>query len=269
MQSWFPEYLKVFPKVGVETSLYLLARYFLPCHFDEGIILKELSAVRRISRGAYGREKLVALVEQSKKSIGIKESEEERESLRIILDGWLSELKVINLQLDRVGAKLIELAKKSEHFEILLSIKGISDLSAARLIAECRNFEGVTHYGQIEKYAGLNVRVSESCRSHGARHINGIGNKRLNHLLNQIVSQVIRYVPEVGNKYMRRQLKKACYRKNLIASIPQFLKLIIALMREKRPYEFKEEGLKEMMELKTQYEVLSKKRKWKMMKFAA
>ncbi|MDH4233137.1 MAG: IS110 family transposase [Nitrospirota bacterium] len=269
IQNRFPEYLKVFPDVGVETSLYLLERYFLPQHFGEEIVLRELSAVRRISRGNYGKEKLIALVEASERSIGIKEKGGEEESLRIILDGWLSELRCIDRQMDRVGAKLVALAKGSEHFGILQSIKGVSELGAARLIAECRNFEGVTHYGQIEKFAGLNVRVSDSGRSRGARHINGIGNKRLNHLLNQIVSQVVRYTPEVANKYMRRQLIKASYRKNLIASIPNFLKLIVALMREKRAYEFREEAVKEMLELKEKYEELSRKRKWRTMKFAA
>ncbi len=181
----------------------------------------------------------------------------------------MSEVKSINRQMKKVSAKLIELAKKSDNFDILLSLKGVSELSAARLIAECRDFEGVSHYGQIEKFAGLNVRVSDSGRSNGARHINGIGNKRLNHLLNQMVSQVMRYVPEVANKYMRRQLKRPCYRKNLIASIPQFLKLIIALMRDKRVYEFKEESLKEMMDLKIDYEKHRKNRKWHAIKFAA
>lgn len=269
MQSWFPEYNKVFKDIGVETSLYLLEKYFLPGHFDERIILKETGAIRRISRGNYGKEKLMELVAHSGKSIGVECSDEEEESLRIILDGWLIQLRSIKRQMDRVSSKLVELAKESEYFGILLSIKGVSELGAARLIAECRNFEGVTHYGQIEKYAGLNVRVNDSGRGKGARHINGIGNKRLNHLLNQIVSQVVRYTPEVANKYMRRQLRKASYRKNLIASIPQFLKLIVALMREKRPYEFREEAVKEMMELKAEYEEMSKKRKWRTMKFAA
>ena len=69
--------------------------------------------------------------------------------------------------------------------------------------------------------------------------------------------------------FMRRHLKKPSYRKNIIASIPQLLKLITALMRDKRPYEFREEKLKEMTELKEQYEELRKKRRWRTMKFAA
>jgi len=268
MDNVFPEYMKVFPDISVDTSLYLLENYFRPDHFLKMEIGKELLAIKRISQGNYGKEKLTELRGQAKESIGLREPVEET-SQRLILDSWIESVRLIKRRMKEIEKEMVRLASESDNFEILISLKGVSNLSAARLIAECRDFEGVSHYGQIEKFAGLNVRVSESCRSSGARHINGIGNKRLNHILNQMTEQTVRYLPEVGNKYMRRQLKKPSYRKNIIASIPQLLKLIIALLRENRPYEFKEEKLKEMAELKEQYEELRKKRRWSTMKFAA
>ena len=264
----FPEYMKVFTDISVDSSLYLLERYFLPDHFLKMGIGKELLAIKRISQGNYGKEKLIELRDQAKESIGLREPVEET-SQRLILDSWLESVRLIKTRMKAIEKEMVKLASQSDSFEILISLKGVSNLSAARLIAECRDFEGVSHYGQIEKFAGLNVRVSDSGRSSGARHINGIGNKRLNHILNQMTEQTVRYLPEVGNKYMRRQLKKPSYRKNIIASIPQLLKLIIALLRDNRPYEFKEEKLKEMAELKEQYDELRKKRRWSTMKFAA
>ena len=268
MDTVFPEYMKVFPDIGVDTSLYLLGKYFLPEHFLKMDVSKEFLAVKRISRGNYGKEKLQGLKDHAKQSIGLREPVEES-SQRIVIDSWIEIIRLTNSRMKEVNKEMVRLASNSDFFEILISLKGISELSAARLIGECRDFEGVTHYGQIEKFAGINVRVSDSGRSKGARHINGIGNKRLNHLLNQMTEQVVRYIPEVGNKYMRRQLKKPSFRKNIIASIPQLLKLIMALKRDNRPYEFREDKLKEMAELKEQYEELRKKRKWRTMKFAA
>ena len=61
MDTVFPEYMKVFPDIGVDTSLYLLGKYFLPEHFLKMDISKELLAVKRISRGNYGKEKLQGL----------------------------------------------------------------------------------------------------------------------------------------------------------------------------------------------------------------
>jgi Holliday junction resolvasome RuvABC DNA-binding subunit len=40
-----------------------------------------------------------------------------------------------------IGSKMIELAKETEFFEILVSVPGISDISATRLIGECRDKE--------------------------------------------------------------------------------------------------------------------------------
>lgn len=268
MDNVFPEYMKIFPDISVDSSLYLLERYFLPDHFLKVETGKELLAIKRISQGNYGKEKLIELRDQAKESIGLREPVEET-SQRLILDSWIESVRLIKGRMKEIEKEMVRLASQSDSFEILISLKGVSSLSAARLIAECRDFEGVSHYGQIEKFAGLNVRVSDSGRSSGARHINGIGNKRLNHILNQMTEQTVRYLPEVGNKYMRRQLKKPSYRKNIIASIPQLLKLITALLRDNRPYEFKEEKLKEMAELKEQYDELRKKRRWSTMKFAA
>ena len=268
MDNVFPEYMKIFPDISVDSSLYLLGRYFLPHHFLKMETGKELLAIKRISQGNYGKEKLTQLKDQAKESIGLQEPVEET-SQRLILDSWIESIRLIKDRMKVIEKEMVRLASESESFELLISLKGVSDLSAARLIAECRDFEGVSHYGQIEKFAGLNVRVSDSGRSKGARHINGIGNKRLNHVLNQMAEQTVRYIPEVGNKYMRRQLKKPSYRKNIIASIPQLLKLITALLRDSRPYEFKEDKLKEMAILKEQYDELRKKRRWSTMKFAA
>lgn len=268
MDNVFPEYMKIFPDISVDSSLYLLGRYFLPHHFLKMETVKEFLAIKRISQGNYGKGKLMELRDQAKESIGLQEPVEET-SQRLILDSWIESIRLIKGRMKVIEKEMVRLASESESFELLISLKGVSNLSAARLIAECRDFEGVSHYGQIEKFAGLNVRVSDSGRSSGARHINGIGNKRLNHILNQMAEQTVRYIPEVGNKYMRRQLKKPSYRKNIIASIPQLLKLITALLRDKRPYEFKEDKLKEMAIIKEQYDELRKKRRWSTMKFAA
>ena len=268
MDNVFPEYMKIFPDIAVDSSLYLLGRYFLPDHFLKMEAGKELLSIKRISQGNYGKEKLIELREQARQSIGLQEPVDEI-SQRLILDSWLESVHLIKRRMKEIEKEMVRLASQSDSFEILISLKGVSNLSAARLIAECRDFEGISHYGQIEKFAGLNVRVSDSGRSSGARHINGIGNKRLNHVLNQMAEQTVRYIPEVGNKYMRRQLKKPSYRKNIIASIPQLLKLITVLLRDNRPYEFKEDKLKEMDILKEQYDELRKKRRWSTMKFAA
>ncbi len=110
----------------------------------------------------------------------------------------------------------------------MTSLTGISDISAALFIAECRDLDLYTHYKQIEKHAGMNLKLSDSGKYVGARRISGIGNKRLLRLIYLMTTQTVRFIPEVRIKFVTRQIKKKCYRKNIIASSSQLLKLLMA-----------------------------------------
>ena len=251
MEEVFPEYLSC---IGVDTkgSLYLLERYFLPEHFQRLHVPDEEKNLWRISNGNHHTPTLVKLQSFAHRSIGASVAGEE-EVLRIALDTWITQIRQADKSLKELAAVLIELARTTEHFEILTSLKGISDLTAARFIAEVRDLSLYTHYKQIEKHAGANLRLKDSGTYEGTRRISKIGNKRLLRLLYLMTTETVKYVPEVATKFMTRQLKKRCYRKNIVAASPQLLKLIMALIKEKRPYVFKEEAVREMKKLEEKY----------------
>jgi transposase len=239
MQEVFPEYISC---VGIDTltSLYLLERCFLPAHFRSLPVHGE--DLSRVSRGNHGIDTLEALRSHAARSVGGHVADEE-DVLRVILDVWIAQIRQIDTYLKKIGSALIELAQKTEHFEILTSIKGISSLFAARFIAECRGLHGYEHYKQIEKYAGANVRLMDSGKYAGTRKISKIGNKRLLRLIYLMTTQVVKFVPEIQIKFATRQRRKKCYRENIIACTPWLLKLITALVREKRPYVVRQEAL--------------------------
>ena len=146
------------------------------------------------------------------------------------------------------------MARESPYFEPIKSLKGISDLSTGLFLAETYNLSGFTHYKQIEKLAGANLRQNQSGKHTGRRKLSKIGNPRLRWLLYRMSEKAIKYVPEVRTKYLKRQLDKTSYRKNLMASVPKLLELIMALCRDRRTYETKPETLNTLAELETEYE---------------
>ena len=75
--------------------------------------------------------------------------------------------------------------------------------------------------------------------------------------------ETAKYVPEVRMKFIRRQLKKRSYRKNLIACSSILLKLIVVLIKENRPYTEKEQSHKQLILLEKQYAELKQKDKKK------
>jgi len=109
-------------------------------------------------------------------------------------------------------------------------VKGISDNLAAQFIAECRDLNNFKHYKQIEKLAGLNLRLSQSGDYIGPRHISHIGDKRLLRIIYQMTTETAIYIPEVRIKFLTRQIKNKAYRKNIIASSSKLLQLIISTL---------------------------------------
>jgi len=150
--------------------------------------------------------------------------------------------------------RLTELAKQTPYFKILISLKGISDKQAALFIAETRDLAGFTHYKQLEKYAGYNLRQSQSADYVGPRHINHIGNRRLSCILYKMCEETIKYIPEVRVKFVRRQLSKRCYRRNVVACCSNLLRLIMILVKENREYEARgNQSVERLMFLEKKY----------------
>ena len=259
MEEIFPEYLKCV-HVEIKTSLYLLGKYYLPEHFQRLDVDEEEWNIRRISNGKHNADTLRKIKEHAHRSIGVGKAREE-DGVRITLDAWISQLRLINEHMKTIGNKMIELAKETEFFEILVSVPGISDLSAARLIGECRDLRLFTHYKQIEKMGGSNIRLCDSGKYAGTRRINRLGNRRLLKLIYVMTTQTARYMPEVRIKFLKRQIKKKSYRKNIFAASSILIRILMVLIKEKRNYEIREDAIKEMEKLELTYNPEKEKKK--------
>lgn len=141
-----------------------------------------------------------------------------------------------------------------KEYSILTNLMGISSETASLFLAEIRDISAFENYKEIEKYAGYNLHLTQSGKHVGSRRISHLGNSRLRWVLYRMTEETMRYIPEVRIKYLKRQLKKQFYRKNLVACVPQLLKLIFFLLKENRYYEYYEERVAEMEKLDIQYQ---------------
>lgn len=253
VEQLFPEFVTLLP-LSTQSSRYVLRKYFLPEHFLSIDIAKESQALERISGKQHGEATLNKLREAAENSIGIPKSGSEVTAAQLTLSSWLTLLDALEQQLELVMTELVTLVKRTPYYEILTSIKGVSTKLAALFIAETRDLSSFSHYKQLEKYAGYNLRQLQSGEFVGRRHISRIGNRRLSWIIYKMTEETARYVPEVRIKYLRRQLQRRQYRKNLIACVPVLLKLIVSLVKKNRIYHESEEKLAELSELEVQYE---------------
>ena len=251
IEQIFPEFLTVL-EPDTQTALYLLRRYLFPKDFIVMNLEQEAMAISTISRHQHGINTLLKLQLLAQRTIGVHKTAEECPAERMTLNAWLSVIETLTAQIEKIFTALVALAQQLPEYDILRSLKGISHLSAALFLAEVRDIHSFQHYKQIQKFGALNLRLSQSGQFVGARHISHIGNKRLLWLLYSMTEETAKWIPEVRIKFLRRQLKSCKYRKNIIASTSQLLKLIMALVKEQRPYQYKDETLAQMKALEQQ-----------------
>lgn len=247
----FPEFLKTI-SLDSDTARYLLSTYVLPEEYRSLDRQAEVAQLARVSRNQHGNNTLLALKEAASNSIGLQRGLEAAITDHIEISHWLALIQVTQEHLDRVAKQGIELAQDSPYFEPIKSLKGVSNLSAALFLAETYTLHGFTHYKQIEKLAGTNLRPSQSGQSTGRRTLSTSGHHRLRWLLYRMTEEAVKYVPEVRITFLKRQRDKPCDRKNLMASTPKLLELLMALCRDGRIYEPKTETLETLAELEQQ-----------------
>jgi transposase len=256
----FPEFPAILP-LSTKSARFVLSKFIFPKDFLTIDVAKETAVLEKISGKQHGEETLLALQQAARTSIGIPKQGYEIPVLRAVMDTWLALLKTIEEQMQAVIAELLPLAQETPYFEIITSLKGISDKLAGLFIAETRDLTLFKHYKQLEKLAGYNLRQRESGQYVGARHISHIGNRRLSWILYKMSEETAKYVPEVRIKYLRRQLKRRSYRNNIVASAPTLLKLLVALIKKNQKYVNRPEALAELEVLEERYlELYPKKR---------
>ena len=138
--------------------MYLLKRYLFPDDFLTLDLEKESEAIISISRNQYNRKTLLDLREAAMHTIGIPKSDDERIAERLSVNSWIALIEAISSQMDAAFAELNKLAEQFPEYDLLRSLKGISDITAVLFLGEVRDIHRFTHYKQLEKKAGYNLR---------------------------------------------------------------------------------------------------------------
>jgi transposase len=243
------------------SAVYLLKKYLFPDEFLAMDIRTEALVIEQISRRQCGRATLEALQKAASTSIGLVRHSDERLADRLSLDAFLALIECAEQQINRVLDELVVRAQELPQFERLTSLAGVGKRLAALFLAEVQDLSRFSHYKHIEKLAGLNLKLFDSGRYSGTRHISSIGNSRLRWVLYKMTEETARRVPEVRIKYLHRQLKRRMHVKNIVASIPQLLQLIMAMEKDQRNYQERPEILLELKNLESKYAQLKAQRK--------
>jgi transposase len=258
----FPE-LQSAVDIDSDTARELLRRYLAPYEFLNMNIYSETIIIEKVSQRQHGLKTLKRIQDAALNSIGISLSEDLLFSEKLTMITWLNQFQLLKEQMKLVLNNLIELAEQSPLFSILTSLKGISDISASRFIAELRDPLLFTNYKQIESFAGTNLKLSQSGMFTGYRRITHIGNHRLRTIIYSMAEETKNYIPEIRIRFIKRQMKQDRYKKNVVASSSNMLKLIMSMFKNNHTYQYREESVEELKLLEVKYLDFKNKKKIK------
>lgn len=139
-------------------------------------------------------------------------------------------LKLLNAQIEMVEREMKEIVSKNEVLErrvgYMVSIPGISFISAATVVGETLGFESITSAKQLTSYAGYDVVLRESGSFKGKTGISKKGNSHIRAVLHMPSMTCVRCNPTLGQFYNRLKPNKA---KPLVALIAVQRKLLILM----------------------------------------
>jgi transposase len=191
------------------------------------------SILRRVSRGKLGKERAQALYEAAQESAGLQEG---RIGMLLETEHLLEEIENSNRFIERVEQEMSHFLQQIPYSSLILSLKGIGEITAAGLIGEVGDFKKFPTASEVEKLAGLDLFEISSGKHRGNRHISKRGRPLLRKLLyfaamNTVRTGGVMHVPY--QRHLERGMPKI---KALVAIARKLLRTIFALVRDHSLY---------------------------------
>lgn len=226
----FPEFGQVMKDLKTKTAQYILQHYPTPESIVELGIDKLSEIIHRISRGKIrAAERSQQLYRAAQHSIGIKEGQKKIvHEIQNIFQIILTYNQFIEQYEHDISIEL----RKIPESNYILSIKGISDITAACIIGELADFSDFKSFAEVEKYAGLNLYEISSGKRKGQKGISKRGRPLLRKLLYFAALNVVREGGIYHKKYQSYLKRGMPKMKALIAICRKLLRLIFALVRD-------------------------------------
>lgn len=229
----FPEFLQVMQDIKTKSAQYLLKWAPTPQGIIEYGTEMVSKALKKVSRGKLGKERAQALVEASWQSVGIREG---RQSILLEIEHTQNTIEETNRFISDVEKSMASYLKQIPYSPFILSIKGISNVTAAGLIGEVGDFSKFQTIKEIKKLAGLDLFEISSGKHKGRCRITKRGRSLLRKILYFASINVVRKGGILHKKYQSYLERGMVKMKALIAIARKLFSIIFAIVRDHREF---------------------------------
>lgn len=240
LEDYFPELKNIFWSMKAKGLWALLER----CPFPEDVlnitpdILTDIIA-KSTRRKMKAREKALKIYEAAQQSVGLKHI---GQADRHRVATYLSEIRHSEEQLNEIEVKIKGLLEKIPFAGYILSIPGIGVLTCGVFLGELGNPDNFKDPKQIIKYAGYDPQEHDSGQRTGRKIISKKGRWLLRKYLYFMAIRAVHRSPFFKEYYENKQ-KTMKKKEALCAVVIKLIKVIFALLRDKRMFTEKQSRL--------------------------
>lgn len=202
------------------------------------------------------------ILANTEKRVSIKKAEEKALRLLGAANGSYPAVKVDDLscELVRLYAKRFQellllkeacikkmavLASSLDAYAILLSIPGVGENTAVRLLAEIGDIHRFNNHKQLNAFAGIDIRRYQSGKFLAKDRINKRGNKHLRKLLYIVIMNMLKQ-QRFGQNHLvdyyqklKKQPYNKCHKVAVVACMNKLLKVIFHLVTHQLSYDYR------------------------------
>mgnify|MGYP000861102095 FL=1 len=244
----FPQYLKIFSKVTVNTSLTLLEKFTSPDGFLEASKDQIIASIRSTSRFsiAYAEKKYKAIIQAAKAAKTFSYSVNSNFK-RILL--YIRFIRQYNDEIEAILSDMRELVESNEdtdfvkQIRLIESIKGAGFLSAVTLMCEIGDFSAFKSPKQLFAYFGLDPAVKQSGNFKGTDvNISKRGSRIARRVIHTIalVSIALNRNGTANNPVLREYYLKKCQSKPKMVALGAIMhkvcNIVFAILRDEKEF---------------------------------
>ena len=229
----FPEFLSIMKDPSTKSALYLMKNYPGPEDIVNLGFESLVTILKKVSRGRLCDEKAQELFVAAQRSIGIVQG---KHGILMDIKHLINQIESLNTFIKTLERKMEDYLQQIPYSKSILSIKGISTVTAGGLIGEVGDFNAFDAIKELEKLAGFDLYEVSSGKHKGQRHISKRGRALMRKLLYYAAVNVVKSNGIMYTQYhamLERGIPKT---KALIAVARKLLKLIYAVARDNTMY---------------------------------
>ena len=244
----FPQYLKIFSKVTVNTSLTLLEKFTSPDGFLEASKDQIIASIRSTARFGitYAEKKYKAIIQAAKDAKTFSYSVNSNFK-RILL--YIRFIRQYNDEIEAILSDMRELVESNEdtdfvkQIRLIESIKGAGFLSAVTLMCEIGDFSAFKSPKQLFAYFGLDPAVKQSGNFKGTDvNISKRGSRIARRVIHTIalVSIALNRNGTANNPVLREYYLKKCQSKPKMVALGAIMhkvcNIVFAILRDEKEF---------------------------------